>query len=309
MSFPNVIDNTIRKAFIRCPTYAKHAHIENLRVGEGESVDLLFGAAFATGMETARKLYFQMPGGEGDGIAEDAIDRGIDAALAHYGDFNPPEKSFKTPDRLAGALRYYFEQWPLGADGLTPLPDGIECSFAIEIPVLHPDTGKWIKYAGRYDMAAVDSQGRIHVVDEKTASRLGDSFASKWDMDSQMTGYIWSKLHGLRTESGLKESEMPEVMADIRAVSILSREYGHMDVPIVRPAWMIERWHEQMVRDVVRMVDAYRSNEWDMAMHENSCVAYMRPCEYTRLCTSPNPERLMGDYKRVVWDPLAPKGK
>lgn len=298
MSFPACIDNTIRKAFIRCPTYAMYQHIEHLRPAGSESVDLLFGAAFATGVETARKLFWQLPGGEGDAIPADAVDAGIAAALAHYGDFVAPDKSFKTPDRLAGALRYYFEQWPLGADGLTPLPGGIECSFKVELPVKHPDHDGGIFYAGRYDMAATDSAGRIYVVDEKTASRLGDTWAAKWDMDSQMTGYIWSK-----------KQELPgaEVMAQIRGISILSRDYGHVEISIVCAQWRIDRWYQQLLRDVRRMVAAYESNEWDMAMHENSCTAYNRACEYTRLCTSPNPERLMDQYQRVVWDPLAAK--
>lgn len=304
MTFPAVIDNTIRKAFIRCPTYALHAHVENLRVAGEESVDLHFGAAFAVGVEVARKQYWQMPGGEGDAVPEDAMNAGISAAISYYGNFVAPLKSFKTAERLVGALSYYFEQWPLGEDGLTPLPGGIECSFAITIPIVHPDTGELLRYAGRYDMAASDGAGRIYIVDEKTASRLGDTFASKWDMDSQMTGYIWSKREEyLRNSNGA----LPQIMAQIRAVSILNRDYGHIEVPIVRADWMIDRWYQQMLRDVEHMVAAYRSGEWDMAMHENSCVAYMRPCEYTRLCTSPNPERLLDTYQRVVWNPLAKK--
>lgn len=300
MTFPAVIDNTIRKSFIRCPTYMMHAHVENLRSLGDESVDLRFGAAFAVGVETARKWFY----GSEPLAADSAVDDGVTSALEHYGDFVPPAKSFKTPDRLAGALRYYFEQWPLGEDGLTPLPNGIECSFAITIPIVHPDTGELLQYAGRYDMAASDSASRIYLVDEKTASRLGDSFASKWDMDSQMTGYIWSKREEyLRNSNGA----LPQIMAQIRAVSILSRDYGHIEVPIVRADWMIDRWYQQMLRDVARMVAAYKSGEWDMAMHENSCTAYMRPCEYTRLCTSPNPERLMDQYQRVIWNPLAAK--
>lgn len=301
MTFPAVIDNTIRKAFVRCPTYAMRAHVENLRVKGGESVDLLFGAAFATGVENARRSFYGS-----ESLSPDAsVDAGVDSALAHYGDFTPPDKSFKTRDRLAGALRYYFEQWPLGEDGLTPLRDGIECSFAIDIPITHPDTGVLLKYAGRYDMAARDAQGRIYVVDEKTASRLGDSWASKWDMDSQMTGYIWALRETLDRHL---YGEPAEITAQIRGISILSRDYGHVEIPIVCAEWRIDRWYKQLLSDVQRMRLAYQTGEWDMAMHENSCTAYNRPCEYTRLCTSPNPERLMGDYDRVVWNPLADKG-
>jgi hypothetical protein len=142
----------------------------------------------------------------------------------------------------------------------------------------------------------IANKQRHIVVDEKTASRLGDTWHLQWDMDSQMTGYIWS-VH-------IEASEPIEVMAQIRAVSILKNDYGHAEVNIMRNKWMLERWYKQMLRDVERMIASYVAGEWDMALGP-ACTSYNRVCEYARLCKSPNPERLIeGNYKTVVWNPL-----
>jgi len=281
-----------------------YRHVRNIRPVSDESVDLRFGSAFATGVEITRKAFFQE-----DLPAKTAIEDGIEAALVAYGDFVAPDKSNKTAVRLVGALRYYFEQWPLGEDGLTPVAGGIECMFDIPLPLTHPDTGEPIRYAGRYDMLATGVNGRIYVVDEKTTSRLGNSWNAQWDLDAQMTGYIWSVLYGIGYRVG-KAAIAPdvEVMAQIRGVSILLRDYGHAEIPLVRPIWAIDRWYNQMLRDVRRMVDSYETGTWDAALYSNACVAYQRPCDYTMLCTSPNPERhIEHNYQTVVWNPIATK--
>lgn len=296
MLFPEVIDNTIRKAFMECPTRAMYRHVKNLRPNGPDSVDLHFGSCFATGMEYARKWFF----GSEPLSAQSAIQAGIDAAAQQYGDFVCPVGKYKSKDRLVGALRYYFNQWPLGEDGLTPLEGGIECSFAIDIPVKHPVTGEWLKYAGKYDMRAITPSGRIVVVDEKTASRLGDTWSMQWDLDSQMTGYIWS----VRQTHPVEDVE---VMAQIRAVSILKNDYGHAEVDVVRSKWMVRRWYEQMLCDVMRMKRSFERNEWDMALHANSCASYNRQCEFSQLCCNPTPERIINDgvsYREEVWSPL-----
>lgn len=191
--------------------------------------------------------------------------------------------------------------------------------FDFELPIVHPDTGINLRYAGRYDMLASDKNGRLYVVDEKTTSRLGDSWVSQWDLDTQMTGYICSVKKAYEDEwvastKGPREFEMPEIMAQIRGISILKNDYGHAEIPIVRPQWMIDRWYMQLHADVSRFVRAYENAKgvgqqaYDMALHSNACSAYNRDCDYKQLCLSPNPERLVtGSYQTAIWNPLAGK--
>ncbi len=293
--FPTVIDNSIRKAFVECPTRMMHRYVENLAPLQ-PSVDLHFGACFAKGVEEARRAFYER------NIANPipSIECGIKAAMQAYGDFVVPSTSYKTKARLTGALRYYFEQWPLDLYAIAPAEGGIERSFAISIPLLHPDTGNQLQYAGCYDMLGTDDNGRLYIVDEKTASRLGNNWHLQWDMDSQMTGYIWATQQ-------LPENKGKEVLAQIRAVSILKSDYGHAEVNISRTPWMLDRWYKQLLKDIQRMIVSYKSGEWDMALG-SACTAYNRVCEYAPLCKSPNPERLIeGNYQRIVWNPLERK--
>lgn len=304
MPFPSYIDNTIRKSFAVCPMKMKRAHIDNLRPTGLKSVDLTFGSAFAIGMETTRKFFFERSeAGAAPLLASEAIDLGAAAALKSYLEQGGGCKGNKTPEKLVKAIWFYFEQWPLGEDGLTPLPNGIEWSFSLPLGIGHPVTGATLNYVGRCDMVATDAQGRIYCVDEKTASRLGESWDMKWDMDTQMTGYIWAQQELIDRH---KYGEDVEVQALVRGISILKDGFGHVEIPIVRSQWFIEQWYNQLLRDVRKMVWAYERGVWDMAMHENACVQYMRRCDYMPLCCSPNAEQIAQDrsvYKIEVWNP------
>lgn len=300
MPFPSYIDNTIRKSFAVCPMKMKRAHIDNLRPVGDKSVDLTFGSAFAVGMETARKFFFDPVS---PCVPEVAIELGAAAAMKSYLEQGGGCKGNKTPEKLVKAIWFYFEQWPLGEDGLTPLPGGIEWSFSMPLPIYHPETNLPLVYVGRVDMVATDAQGRIYCVDEKTASRLGEAWDMKWDMDTQMTGYIWAQQQLIDRH---KYGEDVEVQALVRGVSILKDGFGHVEIPIVWSRWFIDQWYKQLVRDVNRMVAAYGHGQWDMAMHENACVQYMRRCDYMPLCCSPNAEQIANDrqvYKIEVWNP------
>ena len=303
MPFPDFVDNTTRKAFAVCPTKAKYEFVQHLRPAGDKSIHLHFGAAFATGIEVARKWFF----GSEPLSAESAVEAGIEAATQEYG-FMDAQGTYKTLDRLVGALRYYFQTWPLDEEVIRPLNEGIECAFSIPLPVLNPDTGKMLNYVGRYDMRGIDDQHRIWIVDEKTASKLGDLWDAKWDLDCQLTGYIWSVQQQFRRGELTLPPEagpVPDIRALVRAVSILKYDYGHSEVPMVRSAWYIDRWYGQLVRDVQRMVESYKLGTWDLALHENACVQFGRKCDFNPLCLTPHPERIIesGMYRLHDWNP------
>jgi hypothetical protein len=305
MPFPDVIDNTMRTAFARCPQYFKRRHIDNLRPVEETNLDTHFGGCIAKAMEAARRSFYH------DGTSLNAaIDSAIEAAEREWGAFVPPPPknrlypSLKTKAALAPWLEYYFETWPLDApDALVPVKSGVECEFAVELPIAHPDTGWPLKYAGRYDMLAyADKQQRYVIVDEKTASKFDDVWMAKWDVDSQMSGYIWAVRQGL-----LQHGNVEQVVAQIRAVAIKKGGHEHVTLPIVRTAHAIDQWYAQLQHDINGMLRCYHTGHWDYRLAE-SCTSYNRPCDYMKLCTSGEPERLIdGNYKTVIWNPLERK--
>lgn len=290
--FPIAIDSTTLGAFRSCPQRMYRQYMEHWKPA-GESVHLIAGGAFADGIEAARRAYFE------DGAdAESAVAAGLRALILRYGDFECPPDSAKSLERTAGALEFYFERYPLGADGATPVHfadgrRGIEFSFAHPLPINHPISGDPLIYTGRSDMVA-EAYGGIYIYDEKTTSSLGASWAKQWDMRSQFTGYCWAA-----RENGLNPAGVI-----VRGISILKTKYDTMEVPTYRSSYEIDRWLDQTCRDIERMIEAWKSGWWDYNL-DHACTEY-GGCAFNTVCKSADPEAWLKTYfVPRVWDPLA----
>lgn len=292
--FPNTVDSTIMSTFRSCPQKAFRQYVQHWKPQE-QSVHLVAGGAFASGIEAARNAFYLR-----GASPEDAEAEGITALLKHYGDFQCPPESSKSPERMVGALEFYFGNYPLGADGAEPIQlagggRGIEFSFAEPISVPHPVTGDPILYTGRADMVA-HWGGGVYVYDEKTTSSLGSQWARQWEMRSQFTGYLWA-LH----QKGIKAGG-----AVVRGVSILKTKYDTLEVHTYRTEHEIELWHNQLIRDVQRMIRMWEEGYWDYSL-DAACVEYGN-CSFQRVCKSSEPESVLPVYFTPrVWDPLARK--
>lgn len=292
--FPVAIDSTMLGTFRSCPHKAYRMYMEHWKPA-AESVHLIAGGAFAEGIEQARRAYY-----EEELSASESVGRGLHALVVKYGDFECPADSAKSLERTAGALEFYFENYPLGADGATPVsfPDGrrgIEFSFAEPLPINHPVTGEPLLYTGRSDMIA-EAYGGIYVYDEKTTSSLGPSWARQWELRSQFTGYTWAA-----RQTGLN----PQGVC-VRGVSILKTKYDTQQVLTYRGPHEIDRWLAQTVRDIERMVQCWEAGYWDFNL-DHACSEY-GGCALQTVCKSQHPENWLEQYfVQRVWNPLARK--
>lgn len=289
--FPEVLDSTIVAAFRSCPQKAWLEYINHWKP-KSQSVHLHAGAAYARGLEVARECFFI--GGMGH---EEAVQEGMKALLEAYGNFPCPEDSAKSASRMAGALVFYFDRYPMHNDKATPVTmpggkRGIEFNFTEPIDFKHPVTGNPIIYTGRMDMM-VDYAGGKYGEDDKTTSSLGASWAKQWDLRSQFTGYCW----------GAKQAGFPLNGFIIRGVSILKTKYDTQEAVTYRPQWMIDRWYEQVLKDVERMYQAWDSGYWDYDL-DHACTEF-GGCIFQRICLSTNQKVwLEADFEQRVWDPL-----
>ena len=105
--FPEVFDSSMLATFKSCPELFRRIYIEQWK-SKDPSVHLRAGGAFAAGIEAARTAYYV----HGDS-PEDSIAKGLHALMTFYGDFECPPDSAKSLERTAGALEFYFEQYPL----------------------------------------------------------------------------------------------------------------------------------------------------------------------------------------------------
>jgi len=322
--FPHTIDSTMLATFRSCPQKLNLNYLQHWKPKE-DSVHLVAGGAFARGIEAARKAYFEGIAVEGkvsyipdpetgeqkrtvewqengceSGNSEVAQELGLAALIVHYGDFECPPDSAKSLGRTAGALEFYYENYPFGMDGTNPVTfssgrRGIEFSFAEPLDFKHPVTGDPVLYTGRADMVA-EFAGGTYVFDEKTTSQLGASWPRQWELRSQFTGYVWAA-----QQSGLSVQG-----AVVRGVSILKTKYDTLQAMTYRSPFEIDRWLKQVNHDLKRMQQCWEEGWWDFNL-DHACAEY-GGCQFTRVCKSATPESWLPMYfEQRVWDPLARK--
>lgn len=289
--FPVVVDSTMMASFRACRHRFFREYIQHWKP-RTPSVHLHAGAAFAKGLETVREAYYV----EGHD-AETSLALGLGALLKSYGDFECPEDSAKSSTRMAGALEYYFSAWPLGEDTAPPatLSSGrkaIEFGFVEPTDFINPETGNPVLYVGRMDQI-VEYAGALYGEDDKTTSSLGGAWAKQWDMRSQFTGYCW----------GAGRAGIPLKGFLVRGISILKTKYDHAQALTYRPQWMIDRWYEQLMRDLGEMQRCWESGVWDYNL-DHSCNEY-GGCVFLKPCLSRDPEPWIAtEFTQRVWDPV-----
>jgi len=299
IEFPEVIDSTMLAAWKACEQKFFREYLEHWKSKE-PSVHLHAGAAYAAGLEAARRAYYE----QGLGTTESEA-TGLRVLIEHYGDFPCPSDSAKSLERMCGALEFYFSHYPLDSDAAQPLSLGsgkraVEFSFAIPLSFRHPVTGNPLIYAGRCDMI-VDFAGGIYTLDDKTTSSLGASWSSQWSMRGQFLGYTWAAQH----------AGIPVVGTLVRGVSILKTKYDTAQALVNFSPLMIERWERELYRFLTTLY-----HRWDQLRLGNpadetfgfnlseSCNAY-GGCPFVRVCSSPEPDSwLPMSFERRVWSPL-----
>lgn len=289
--FPELIDNTARETFT-CPEKFRRQVIQKITPA-GRATDLHFGGAFALGLETLRRCFYEQGKSEQESFGE-----AVREATLYFGNFEPPEGHVKTYDRLIFALFDYVQRHPLATDYVQPIDIGggrkaIEFTFAVPIPgTKHPQTGNPVLYGGRFDMIGTYQKTRWGL-DDKTTSQLGPRWNSSWNLSSQLTGYVW----------GAEESGLPIAGMIMRGQSILTNGSGFAEAIEYRPKWQVSRWLKQLTKDVNRMIQNWESGEYDMNLGP-MCNLYSG-CPYKRLCLSQNPQPWIDtEFENKYWNPL-----
>ena len=291
MNFPSVIDSSLMAAWKSCQYKAKLEYFEHWKSLE-PSVHLVAGAAYAAGLEAARRAFYV------DGKSpEDSVALGLKALLIEYGDYQCPPDSPKSAERTAGAMEYYFHRYPLGEDQAIPLSlpgdnIGIEFNFLEPLEIRHPETGDPLLYSGRMDMM-VSYEGMKLGEDDKTTSQLGASWPRQWDLRSQFTGYVWGAARaGIKLDGFL-----------VRGVSILKTKYDTLQAITYRPQWQVDRWYEQLHRDLKAMIQAWEEGYFNYNL-DHACAEY-GGCPFRSVCQMRDPSVLLRQqFERRKWDPV-----
>lgn len=297
VEFPSVIDSSMMSTYKTCPQKMLQEYMFHWKP-RGEKVDLHAGKAFATGIERARTAYFVE-----NKDPETAVQEGFKALMVAYGDYECPADSPKSLGRMADALLFYYEHYPLDRDPAIPhiFADGkrgIEFSFAEPVDFKHPVTGEPLIYCGRLD-AIADFMNGLYMVDEKTTKSLGPTWGSQWHLRSQFTAYAW----------GCKRSKIDVQGTIVRGISILKTKYDHQQAITYRPDWQVDRWYEELIHHLSDMQVAWERLQEGKRVNfyynlDSGCSTY-GTCVFTDVCRSKDPKPwLRANFEQRVWDPL-----
>jgi hypothetical protein len=292
-SFPSLWDASLVTALRSCGRKAELEYFEHWKP-IAANVHLHAGASFAQGLEASRRAWHlaYMP----HITEEEAIAIGIEALMEYYGDFTPPEGSSKTLERMAGALEFYFDRYPLSLDPAQPILLGdkraIEFSFAEPLPIRHPESGEPLIWCGRADQI-VSYAGGVYISDEKTTTSLGPSWSRQWDLRSQFSGYCWAaRRAGIRVDGVL-----------VRGISILKTKYETAEAITYRPEWQVERWLAQTLEDIEDAIVQWKRGRFKYNL-DHACSEY-GGCPFRQVCLAQDPQPFLNvGFERRQWNPL-----
>ena len=283
-------------AFDHCPKKFWYAYLHRYApqgiIPGGGSIHTHAGAAYAKGLEVARKAYCA-----GTPPLE-AVECGVEALVLAYGNVDPGD-SPKSCARMVGALEQYFSDFPLETDPIriavlngTP---AIEWRFALPVPFNNPQTGEPLMFAGRTDFIGELAHG-LWIIDDKTTGQLGAQWAKQWELRGQFTGYAWAA-----RELGIKVAG-----AGVRGMCIRKTGYESAEALIGQPPSKIEEWLEWRNATIARMVGSWYSMAYPMSLSD-ACNAY-GGCSFKQVCLVPKENRpawLETNYVESEWSPLA----
>jgi hypothetical protein len=289
----------------------------------GISIDLHAGGCFASAVEQVYRGVW-----EHNLNLEEALLRAQAKFFTEWGDVEAPEwkKTAKTKDRVWEAVESYFQTYSPLTDHVRPYfnhegKPTFEYTFAIPLEPawsledalgvspheadmgetvaklpsgvfpLHPNGEPFI-YCGRFDMLG-QYQDRPCVRDEKTTgSSIGRNWASQWDLRSQFMGYVWAC-----QQSGI---DLDTVV--IRGIAIQMTQIVHAEAIKLYAPPIIEKWHEQLRRDMWRLRKAWDEGYFDYNLGD-ACTAYGQ-CQFLNACASQTPENWFTEFEVRRWNPL-----
>lgn len=295
---PQHIDSTMMSCFRQCKRKFMYEFVYGLRPPH-TSIDLHCGGVFAKTIERfQRKVHEErLP-------VNLALNDGVQFLIKEWGDHEVPEKNPKTLDRTVEAFVDYITTYPPGTDPVRPYTNRsgrTSYEFSAAVPLdfegfpLH-SSGEPFIYCGRFDLLGWHEPSRAPCVrDEKTAKAAGEKWAEQWDLRSQFLGYCW-----LGQNSGIEDLRTVVV----RGVVIQKTQIKQLEAVKIYPQFLIERWFEQLRRDLWVLRRCWDEGYFDYDLNE-ACSAY-GGCMFKDICTSTDEAqpRWMENFIVRRWNPL-----
>lgn len=148
---------------------------------------------------------------------------------------------------------------------------------------------------GRTD-AIINWDGRFKLLEHKTTSKLGQNYLNKFNLDSQLTSYIY----GIR--KALKIDIQEVVLNCLRKIRIDAKKSEPEFVRdiIIRADEDLEIFEKEVVL-IAAQIESCEQNPELFWRNTDSCIQY-GTCAYHSLCMHGEDEAILSEYKERKWE-------
>ncbi len=235
----------------------------------------------------------------------DVCRRGAIGVLDTSGYYDDPRDKRRTLANMEEAAYAYINRWrwdhPIWMrDQHDPTGDvGIEIPFELYATITGADHHVF-RFVGRIDGIHYDGARRLTVHDNKTASRLSESWSQAQMTSHQYTGYCVAASQFTQ-----------QVVSRCQVLGLAlpqprSYEYGGFATESMdRHDYHLQRWVDWIVH-TMGIAQRYRYDPVNAPKYTHSCNRYFRPCVMIPFCYGDDDEqnRILGEMEIEEWSPL-----
>lgn len=291
-TLPLYIDSSMLTASRGCMRKYFWSYVHNLQP-MGQSIHLIAGKAFASGCEAARKaqMSFYRPL-----AGEELLEAAVGPFLHEWGEFEASPDDAKNFHNVFAAFEEYIcSRYHPFTDEVQPICFGdsatIEHSFAIPLPINHPSGDPFI-FCGRLDVYGLWNNTLPVLLDEKTTSMMGAAWSRQWDLRGQFLGYCWA----------MRQLGIPVNTVIVRGIAIQKTQFQFAQLPIQVPNYLIDRWYDELLASIQRIVDAWTADCWPYCFGD-ACSSY-GGCSFLDLCKADDHTKWLNNYETRTWSPI-----
>jgi hypothetical protein len=235
----------------------------------------------------------------------DVCKRGAIAVLDTSGYYDDPRDKRRTLSNMEEACYAYINRWrwdhPVWMrHPNNPIGDvGIEIPFELRADISGSDLFSF-RFVGRIDGIHYDGSGKLIVHDNKTASRLSDTWSQAQMTSHQYTGYCVAASHF--TQNVVSRAQVLGLaLPQPRSYDFNGFASESMD----REDYHLRRWVDWMVH-TLRIAKIYKNDPISAPKYTHSCNRYFRPCSMIPFCYGDDDEqnRILGEMEVQMWSPL-----
>lgn len=205
-------------------------------------------------------------------------------------------------DRLELGSRIPYVNWETGFVGIE-VPFDVTLTFVgVSFDGGHTVDDVKIRYIGRIDgIHYNEAMDDIEIEENKTASRLDNSWQEEKIMTHQVTGYCIAS-------SCVLDRRVDKAV--VRGMMIpLPRSYdlgGVVNLPVDRDDRRFQEWFKWVWHTYTTQYLPYKDNPLDAPEYTHSCNRYFRPCSFIPLCAMAEPEERELTFSQMVHDEWSP---